>query len=743
MPNLKTDGVALNRRDLIKVALTSGGALTVAMAIPGCANFRQNQLTDEGAWEANAWLEIRPDNSVIFTLDRVEMGQGSYTGLVTLLAEELEISPSAIEVEFAGAQKSYRNPDYGLQLTGGSNSLATSWQRIRKAGAGARLLLVKAAAEVLGVSVDNLFCEDGFVRVKGANKSIAYGTLCRLASKQNLPVEITLKTAKNFRYIGKQNKRLDALQKVTGTAQYGVDVEIDDMKYAVLVRPPQFGSTLVKYNQTAILGMPGVLAVTETSRGVAIVAEKYWSARKAQAALDIVWREDAGAPKSSEEITRQYHLAANENSSSSVRSEGSGDKAFLNASSILDLEYSAPFLAHATMEPVNCVARVTDGHAEIWTGTQAPDIAQVAVAKVTNVDLSDVVIHNQFLGGGFGRRLSQEFIAEAAEISYLTGHAVKLIWSREEDIRHDLYRPASFHKVRIALDAQGKPLAWDHNIIVPKIMDWYVWDASPAMFPWAPEFMYPVLGHAGLLTEGTPVTPADTSPYEGAHDFPYKVPSIDVRHTKVDAGVPISYWRSVGHSFNAFVVESAISEMANAAGMDELDYRLSYLDRSSRTANVLRVVAEKGGWGKDTPEGVYQGLAAHKSFGSYVAQLVELKIEYGEIRLLRVVSVLDCGLVVNPDIVTMQIESGVIFGASAAMFGEITLENGQVLQSNFHDYPVMRMNHMPVLETHIVESDVSPTGVGEPGVPPIAPAMASALFRATGKRFRSLPLKLT
>jgi len=392
---------------------------------------------------------------------------------------------------------------------------------------------------------------------------------------------------------------------------------------------------------------------------------------------------------------------------------------------------------------MNCTAHVRDGKADIWTSTQAPDIAKVAVAKVTDLSLDEIEIHNQFIGGGFGRRLSQDFVAEAAEISYKVGGIIKLIWSREEDIKHDLYRPAVLHKLRAGLNEEGLPIAWDHQIVSPNIMDWYVWDASPAMFPWAPKFMYPMLGHAGLLTEDTPITPADTSPYEGAADLPYSIPAIEVRHTKVDAGVPISYWRSVGHSHNAFVVESFIDELAYESDLDPLAFRRQYLAHSPRLLSVLNAVAEKGGWGKNTVKGVYQGLAVHKSFGSFAAQLVELKIEHNEIRLLKVVCAVDCGLVVNPDIVTMQMESGIIFGATAALYGEISIADGQVQQSNFHDYPILRMNQCPKIETVIIESNAAPTGVGEPGVPPIAPAIANALFRATGKRYRNLPLKLT
>ncbi len=735
---------SVNRRDFLKVALTSSGGLSVAMALPGCSALgSRNKVSVEGAWQANAWLEVKPDNSIIFTLDRVEMGQGTYTGLTTLVAEELDIKPEAIQIVFAGADKKYRNPDYGLQLTGGSNSLSTSWPQIRKAAAGMRILMMKAASQAFESPLASLVCENATVFVKDKNKRISFGALSKLAAKQDLPSQIDLKPRGQFKYIGKQNARLDSRAKVTGSCSYGIDVGIPNLKYAVIARPPVYGSQVSSYDSKAVKQLSGVIDVLETSRGIAIIADTYWQARKASQMLDAQWTLNADAPSSSDAINAFYTDSLVTGSANSIRSEGDAQSAIENASRVEEFTFTAPFLAHATMEPMNAVARIKDDVAEIWAGTQAPDIAQVAVAKVTDIDLDKVIIHNQFLGGGFGRRLSQDYIAEAAEVAALSGHAIKLVWSREEDIQNDLYRPASMHRVRVGLDSKGYPVAWEHSIVAPKIMDWYVWDASPAMFPWAPEFMYPMLGHAGLMTEGTSVTPADTSPYEGAADLPYSFSSIEVAHIKADAGVPVSYWRSVGHSFNAFVVENAIDHLAQLSGLDEYHFRRKYLKDSPRLLKVLDIAAKQGGWGRVLPEGVFQGIAVHKSFGSYVAQVLELKLEYGEVKLLKVVCAVDCGMVVNPDIVTMQMESGIIFGATAALYGEITLEEGSVKQSNFHDYPLMRMNQAPLIETHIVESDESPTGVGEPGLPPVAPAIAQALYKATGKRHRSMPFKVS
>jgi isoquinoline 1-oxidoreductase/isoquinoline 1-oxidoreductase beta subunit len=739
------NGLPATRRQFLKASLTTAGGFSLGMALPGCSSFRANSVSSEGAWSANAWLEITAENKVVFTLDRVEMGQGTYTGLTTLLAEELNVTPESVEVIFAPSATPYRNPVYGLQITGGSNSLSSSWPQIREAGATALAMLKAAAADLLLVPIDNLEADNTFIVFKSENKKIPYGTLAKLASKQDIPSPVVLKDPADFKYIGRQNKRLDAGQKINGQAVYGIDVDIEGMRYAVLTRPSQICGVATKFNKAHVESLSGVEAVVETSRGIAIVASSYWLAKKAQSQLLVEWQvhESDALKLDSKSIEAFYKTRALEDSGASIRSEGDIDEALEQANEVLELEYTAPFLAHATMEPMNCVAHVRDGRADIWTSTQAPDVARVAVAKVTDLSLDEISIHNHFIGGGFGRRLSQDFIAEAAEISAKAGGIVKLVWSREEDIKHDLYRPASFHKLQISLDDRGLPLAWGHQIVAPKILDWSVWDAAPAVFPWAPKFMYSSLGKVALLTEGTPATPPDTSPYEGVDNLPYNIKAIEVKHTKADAGIPVSYWRSVGHSFNAFVVETAIDELAEKAGIDSYEYRRRYLDQSPRLLGVLEAVAKLGKWGRNYDQGVYQGIAVHESFGSYVAQLVELKIDNNEIKLLKVFCAVDCGLAVNPDIVKMQMESGIIFGATAALYGEITFEQGAVVQSNFHDYPIMRMNQCPEIETLIIESAEAPTGVGEPGLPPLAPAMANALFKATGKRHRTLPFKLT
>lgn len=734
--------IITSRRNFIKASLTGTGSLTIALALPGCQSLHSHSLQENGNWEANAWLEITTDNRLIFTLDRVEMGQGTYTGLTTLVAEELDTDPDLFEIVFAPAKTVYRNRDYGLQITGGSNSLSSSWQVLRETGALAKLLLLKSASDVFQVPLDDLRIDNKHVVHIGSAKRASFGDLCVIASKQSLPSDIPLKQPSEFTYIGKKSKRLDSHLKVTGQANYGIDIDIPGMRYAVVSRSPVYGTKAILHNGQSLIGVNGVEAVVQIKSGIAIIAQSYWQAKKAQKRLNIEWSKNPSMVKNMEDVFTLYREKSEQDDGDIKREEGDVESTFDETTDFLNAEFTTPFLAHATMEPMNCTAHVQKNKVDIWTSTQAPDIAAVAVAKVTDVDLSEVQIHNQFIGGGFGRRLSQDFVAEAAEISAQTGGVIKLVWSREEDTQHDVYRPATLHKIKVALDENQMPVAWDHQIVAPNIMDWYVWDASPAMFPWSPKFMYSTLGKVGLLTAGSPVTPADTSAYEGADSIPYNFPSLQVRHTKADAGLPVSYWRSVGHSHTAFAIESMMSELASQANMDEFLFRKKYLTESPRTLGVLEKVVDMGNWGQPSEEGAYQGLAVHKSFGSYVAELVELKVVNEEIKLLRVYCAIDCGLVVNPDIVTMQMESCIIFGATAALYGEITLKDGVVQQSNFHDYPMMRMNQSPEIEVAIIHSDESPTGVGEPGLPPLAPAIASALFKARNQRFRDMPFKL-
>lgn len=735
-----SDHTHLSRRDFLRqsaqLTLAASGSLVVGVNLTACAAARP--LAETGHWQADAWIELTPDNRVIFTLDRVEMGQGTYTGLTTLVAEELDVEPTRIEVRFAPVGDAYRNPLFKLQLTGGSTSLATSWERLRNAGAGTRAVLVAAAARIWQVDAASLRTEDGQV-FRADGRTLAYGQLLELAARERMPSSPRLKAAADYRYIGKRNARLDAAAKVTGTAVYGIDVSVPGMLHAVLVRPPRIGARVGEVDASAALAMPGVVEVVSIERGVALVADTYWRARKAAGALVITWDEREALSLSDEDVLALYRRAAADDDGETERHDGRVDHALRGAGDVVEAEYQVPFLAHATMEPMNCTVAETERGLEIWAPTQAPDLARIAAARVTRYSPGDIHVHTTFLGGGFGRRLTQDYVEEAAAIAVAVKRPVQLRWSREDDTRHDVYRPAMLHRLRAGLSGT-ELLAWDHQVVGPQILDWYVRDAAPAQFPWTPKFLYGTLASVGLMAEGL-ATPKDTSAIEGATNYPYSLKHVRVRHTHVDAGVPISYWRSVGHSHTAFAVETFMDEIAHQTGQDPLAFRLARLDNVPRWRQVLEQVARRAGWGTPLAEGRARGLAVHESFGSYVAQVVEVAIEHGEIRVHKVWCAVDCGFVVNPDIVHAQMESGIIFGLTAALYGEIHLDNGAVRESNFHDQPLLRLHQSPAIDVLIVDSEAPPSGVGEPAVPPVMPALGNALFALTGKRQRRMPFK--
>ncbi|WP_431688394.1 molybdopterin cofactor-binding domain-containing protein [Hahella sp. NBU794] len=727
--------IALSRRDLLRASLSAGGGLMVALQLPGCASLPQGMETN--SLRPNAWLEVTPDNRVILTLDRVEMGQGTYTGMCTLLAEELDVDPASIEVVFAPVDSAYEQPDFGLQITGGSTSLSSNWVRLREAGAMGRAMLVAAAAQVWNAPASSIITEHGVCRLREGGPSLSYGDLAELAARQPTPTDITLKSPADYLYIGKFNQRLDASLKSFGRADFGIDVQLPDMLYAVMARPPATGGALRTLDDQAARNMPGVVAVIQVPRGVAVVADKYWRARQARDKLKIEW--DAGelGELDTASVFDLYRQTLDTESGDTVRSEGDVESALASTSERVTAEYRAPFLAHATMEPQNCTVWFRDGRCDVWAPTQGPDVARAVARRECGLSASDIHIHTTFIGGGFGRRLSQDFVGEAVSIAQHFDRPVKLIWSREEDIQHDLFRPASLHRLTAALSPGGEALAWTHDIAAPRVIDHYAKEAAGAVAPtWAPQAM--VRMAAGVAKMVTP----DQSAYEGAEDVPYAIPHIRVRHMKADSGVPISYWRSVGHSFNAFVVESFIDELAHHARQDPLAYREQLLRDHPRHLRVLRAAAQKADWHGALAPGRALGVACHKSFGTYVAQVAEVSVENDAIRVHRVVCAVDCGLAVNPDTVIAQMQGGVIFGLTAALYGEITHIQGAVRQSNFHDYPVLRMNETPEIDVVLVGGDAAPTGVGEPGTPPIAPAVANAVFRLTGRRLRDLPLRL-
>lgn len=730
--------MTMNRRDFLKVSTGASGSLILAVSVPGCASVQTGYQPETGEWKPDIWLELTRDDEIIFTLARVEMGQGTYTGLTTLVAEELDVEPGKIKVRFAPVAPEYRNPLFGLQLTGGSTSLASSWEPLRVAGAQARQMLIMAAARVWEVDADQCTTQDGRVVHPNGVDSLRYGQLVELADREVIRGNVPLKPRSEWKYIGRKGGKLDARAKATGTAVYGMDVELPGMVYAVMTRSPRYGGKASSFNRDEVIGMPGVTDAFITERGVALVAQRYWQARKAQQKLRVEWDLSDALDTNTEAVFDSYRQAASKDPGVKERSEGNVEKAAERAKQVVEAEYEQPYLAHATMEPMNATAWYRDGGMDVWAPTQAPDLGRIAAARHTDLSPGKITIHTTFLGGGFGRRLTQDYIEEAAAVAYQLKVPVKLIWSREEDTRHGFLRPAMLHRMKGSLN-DGELTGWHHQIVGPQVLDWYVRNAAPAQYPWAPKFLYDTLGRVGLMAEGI-ATPKDISAIEGAIEYPYQVQNVSVRHTHTDPGVPITWWRSVGYSHNGFAVETFMDELAHESGEDPLQFRLKMLDAEPRHREVLERAARLAGWGEPAPEGRARGLALFKSFGTYVAQVVEAGIENGEIRVYKVICSVDCGQVVNPRIVEDQIEGGILFGLTAALYGEINFDNGEIRQSNFHDYRLMQMHQTPEVVVDIVDSEADPTGVGEPGVPPVIPALGNALFALTGKRQRRLPL---
>lgn len=745
-----------SRRTFLKATAMGSGGLMMTIALPGCATLKNGGLTQVGdtqQWDSNAWLRIDSDNTIHFVVDRVEMGQGTYTGLTSLVAEELEVDPAKIQVSFAGAESVYRNTVYGLQITGGSTSIVSSWQIIREAGAATRLMLIKAAASTWGIKESDCIAEDGVVINKAVGhknngQQISFGQLASIAATYSIPSDIPLKDKADFKVIGKYNKRLDAIQKATGTAEYGIDTDLPGMKYAVFTRAGRWDSELKSFDTSKIKNMPGiehVFAVNKPSAvGVAIVAKSYWQARKAQQALTVEWGESELTQVDNASIFAQYKKDLANDTGKNVRSEGDIESALENAAQTVSTEYEMPFLAHATLEPQNCTARATKDGLEIWAPTQSPDMAQVAAAKASRYSLSDIKVHTTFIGGAFGRRINQDFVAEAAAIADHVQQPIKLIWSREEDTQRDWYRPSSYHKLSAAIDQEGQITGWNHQMAGSGVFDYFVGDAAPAQYPFMPKFMFGMLESAGKLGEGI-IAPADGSIFEGANEIPYDFANINVDYKKSDSGILVGNWRSVGHSHTGFIVETFIERLAQLpeikAKKDSYQFRYDLLSKHPRAQAVLKKAAQEANWGTPLP-GCTQGISIHKSFGTWVAEIADVEIINKEIKVKRVVCVVDCGQVVNPDMVIAQMEGGINFALSAALYGDITIKDGIPQQTNFHDNQLLRMNEAPQIDVHIIDSNEKPTGVGEPGVPPLASAVANAITAKTGQLFNKLPLKL-
>lgn len=712
----------LSRRDFLKVSggLALGFHLPQALAQAGPGKAVGADPTS--AFSPNAFIRIGPDNTVTVIVKHVEMGQGTYTGLPTLVAEELDADWSQIRAEGAPADaKRYNNLAWGeMQGTGGSSALANSYEQLRKAGATARAMLVAAAAEKWRVPASEIKVGRGIV--SSAGRQATFGELASDAAKQPVPGDVKLKDPKDFILIGKPATRTDALAKSNGTAIFTQDVKLPGMLTAVVLHPPRFGVKLKGFDAVAAKQVKGVEQVvafsTPATNGVAVLARDYWSAKKGRDLLSADWDESAAFRLGSSEIMTEYKRLAS-TPGSSARKDGDVDAALNGAAKTVEASYEFPYLAHASMEPMNCVVKLDGGGCEIWNGEQFQTVDQAAVAKLLGLEPAQVRIHQLYAGGSFGRRANphSDYLLEAAAIAKAANGSapVKLVWGREDDMRAGYYRPMYYHTLKAGLDAQGKLVAWKHVIVGQSILAGTPFEAF-------------------LVKDGV-----DATSVEGASNLPYAIPNLAVELHTPKIGVPVQWWRAVGSTHTAFATECFLDEIARETRTDPFELRRSLLGKHPRHKAVLELAAQKAGWG--TPAaGVSRGIAVHESFNTYVAQVVEISGEPSALKIERVVCAVDCGVAVNPNIIAMQMESGIGFGLSAALTGAITLKEGIVEQSNFHDYSVLRMNQMPKVEVHILPSQEKPTGVGEPGTPVIAPALANAILAMQGKAIRSLPL---
>ncbi len=716
----------LSRRTFVKIAAVGGVGLTLGISFK--VFWGTDAPASDAAFAPNAFLRIDEDGSITVMVGKSEMGQGISTALPQLVAEELDVGLERVSFAFAPAHPAYRD-GMGMQLTGGSTSVAMGWRPLREAGATARWMLREAAAQRWGVAADQVDMRDGRA-IHPDGSELSYGELATAAAALEIPSSVPLKEPSEFKIIGKSEPRLDVPSKTTGEAVFGMDAGPSNTRVAMVARCPTFGGSVRSYDGQPALAVPGVDEVVRLESGIAVVADGYWAAKKGRDALAIEWDEGEASALNDAEISRRL-VAAVAAGGTVVRDDGDVDAALAPGEAIR-ARYSLPYLAHSTMEPMNCTAWVEDGRCTVWAPTQFQDgpgflgggSRQVA-AKVAGLDADDVEVHTTFLGGGFGRRAELDFVREATELASKVDGPVRVVWSREDDIQHDYYRPASYHELAARLDESGMPHAWRHDIASQSIMDRWI----PG---WIPDFL---MSWAGVMPNG-----ADPTSVEAAANHPYHVPNVQVSWAKVELPIPVGFWRSVGNSHNGFVVESFIDEVAHAAGRDPYEYRRALLGDHPRHRGVLDAVAEASDWGSPAPEGRARGIAVVESFGSYVAEVAEVSLEEGRPRVHRVWCAVDCGVVVNPAIVRAQMESAIVYGLTAALYGRINIEGGRVVQTNFNDYPAVRMSEAPDVEVVLAPSGDAPGGVGEPGLPPIAPAVTNALFALTGERIRELPI---
>ncbi len=727
----------LSRRAFLRGTAAAGGGLVLGYLMPG---YPARAGRSASGVRMGAWIRIGTDGSVTISVEKSEMGQGVFTALPMLVAEELEVAWEDVRVA------ALRLEDAGHWVsTGGSTSVRSSWEPLSRAGAAAREMLVAAAAQTWGEPASECAAQGGRVLHRPSGRALPYAALAERAARLPVPESPRLKPNTERRLIGRPLPRLDTPAKVSGAAVFGIDVQVPGMLHAAVLASPVLGGEVVRYDEDAARAVGGVRAVVEVPGGVAVVADHYWQARKGLLALSPVY-EGGDAAFDSESYSGRLREAL-DSPGLTAHQSGDPDTAFAAADKIAEARYEVPFLAHATMEPMNCTARASGNDCEIWAPTQNPSRARAAAADALGVPPERVQLHTTLLGGGFGRRQEVDFVVQAVLASKAVGRPVKLIWSREEDIRHDFYRPAYAAELRAALDEQGMPIAWTHHVAGAS----YRAREAPVWARRSAAWLQKTLG-TKLVPDALPDgvrqrlprwvrEGVDGTAVAGSGPLRYRIPCQRVEYSLVDATVPVGWWRSVGHSQNAFFTESFVDELSHAAGRDPYEYRRALLAHAPRERRVLDVAAQAAEWSTSPSAGRGRGIAFHPSFGSLVAQVAEVSLSpAGTLRVHRVVCAIDCGQVVNPDTVRAQMEGGILFGLTAALRGEITLRAGAVEQSSFHDYRLLALAECPAMEVHIVESNEAPGGVGEPGTPPIAPAIANAVFAATGRRLRKLPL---
>jgi len=706
---------ASRRRFLKMGGAAVGGGLLLGIDLAAFAAVSDSQ-TSHAPFEPNAFLRIDASGRITFVMPFIEMGQGTYTAIPMLIAEELEVDVDRVVVEHAPADdKVYANPLIGIQMTGGSTSVRASWEPMRRAGATARVMLLNAAAGQWGVDPKSCEAADGYILHRSSARKIPYGGLVDAAARMPVPQDVALKEPKMFKLIGTPHRRLDTPAKVNGSATFGIDVLIPRMKFAVIAISPTFGGTLINVDEVKAKAVAGVSQVVRMQDAVAVVGVHTWAAKQGLAAANPTWNAGPNAWLSTSDVVNQL-LTACQKPGAVARREGEAVRVLESATQRMQAVYEQPFLAHAALEPMNCTVHVQPNGCDVWVGTQVAGTARSAVARVTGLKPEQVRMHNHLLGGGFGRRLEVDGIVRAAQVAKQVDGPVKVIWTREEDIQHDMYRPYYYDHLVAALNESGRPIAWTHRIAGSSI--------QARFFPQA-------------VKNGV-----DSDAVESAANPAYALGAMQVEWIAQEPpGIPTAFWRGVGVTRSTFVVESFIDELAAHAKADPFEYRLALLERNSRARAVLEVAASKTGWGTKLPRHRGRGIALCTGFGSFIAQVVEVAVDaHGTIAVTRVVCVVDCGLVVNPDTVRAQMQSGIIFGLSAALYGEITLKDGRVRQSNFHDYRVLRMNESPAIEVHLIKSVEAPGGVGEPATSCVMPALTNAVYAATGKRVRKLPL---